>query len=336
MRRAPSMAAGTSTNEGSGSLTLARRRKTSAARSSQQEHAMAIRFDDRVVIVTGAGGGLGRAHALGFAALGAKVVVNDLAVAGTSMSPAADAVVAEITAAGGTAIADGANVADRASVARLIERTMNVFGRIDVVVANAGILRDRSFAKMEESDWDAVLAVHMTGTYNVVRAAWPILRERGYGRIVTTSSSSGLFGNFGQANYAAAKMGLVGLTLTLAIEGAKYDIRANAVAPIAWTRMTAELFPPGSDALFAAEKVTPGVLFLASEGAPNGVVLAAGANAFAQAVVVETAPVMMTGPVASPDEIAARFGEIGALATATPLQNGALQTLKFLQKANGG
>lgn len=294
---------------------------------------MPIRFDERVVIVTGAGAGLGRAHALGFARLGAKVVVNDLATQGES-SPAAEAVVAEIAAAGGTAITDGANVADRAAVDRLIARTLEAFGRIDVVVANAGILRDRSFAKMEAAEWDAVMAVHLNGTYNVVRAAWPTMRDRGYGRIVTTSSASGLYGNFGQANYGAAKMGLAGLTLTLAIEGGKYGIRANSVAPIAWTQMTENLFPKGTDELFAAEKVTPGVLFLASEDAPSGVILSAGGGMFAQAVVVETAAVRMSGVVPSPDEIAARWAEIGDLSTAAPLPNGPLQTMKFLQKAS--
>jgi NAD(P)-dependent dehydrogenase (short-subunit alcohol dehydrogenase family) len=211
----------------------------------------------------------------------------------------------------------------------VVERALARFGRLDVVIANAGILRDRSFAKMEAAEWDAVIAVHLDGAFNTIRAAWPAMRERGYGRIVTTTSSSGLFGNFGQANYAAAKMGLVGLTRTLAIEGQKNDIRVNAIAPIAWTRMTAGLFPPGTEEVFAPEKVTPGVLFLASEAAPSGVVLSAGGGAFAEARMVETDP-LMVAERPNADDLAARWGEIAA-APALALPNGPVQTLNFLQ-----
>jgi NAD(P)-dependent dehydrogenase (short-subunit alcohol dehydrogenase family) len=295
---------------------------------------MPIRFDDRVVIVTGAGGGLGRAHALGFAALGAKVVVNDLgsAVDGSGASArAADIVADEITCGGGKAMADEGSVTDAGAIERLVERILSAFGRIDVVVANAGFLRDKSFGKMDRADWDAILDVHLTGTFNIVRAAWPHMRERGYGRIVVTSSSSGLFGNFGQANYAAAKLGLVGFMRTLAIEGEKHGIRANALAPIAWTRMTAKLFPPGADAVFEPEKVTPGVLFLASEHAPNGMVLSAGGGAFAVAEIVEGPAVQVSTGVASVDDVAAAWERISTTAGASSLPAASAQTMKFFE-----
>lgn len=300
---------------------------------------MTIRFDGRVVIITGAGQGLGRAHALAFAKLGAKVVVNDLGSsvdgAGRS-SAAADAVVAEIAATGGEAIADRASVTDPAAVACLVERTLARFGRIDVLVANAGILRDRSFHKMSVEEWQAVNAVHLDGTFHATRAVYPVMREAGYGRIVFTTSSSGLFGNFGQANYGAAKLGIVGLMRTLAIEGEKTNVRVNAIAPIAWTRMTAPLFPPGTEDLFAPEKVTPGVLFLASESAPTATVLSAGGGVFAVATMIETQGVKVSDSVPTADDIAAHWDVISDVATGTPLANGSLQTLKFLQRSKGG
>src|SRR6201985_931637 len=244
---------------------------------------MAIRFDGKVVIVTGAGGGLGRAHAIEFAKRGAKVVVNDLggAVDGTGgNSAAAEAVVKEITDAGGTAIANGASVTDDAGVAHLVKQVMDTWGRVDVLVANAGILRDKSFAKMEMKDFDAVMAVHLMGTVKPCKALWEIFKKQQYGRIVVTTSSTGLYGNFGQTNYGAAKLSLVGFMNTLKLEGTKDNIKVNAICPVAGTRMTENLMPPEILAMLKPEYVTPAVVFLASEEAPTGVVISAAAGAF--------------------------------------------------------
>ena len=207
---------------------------------------MSIRFDEQVVIVTGAGGGLGRSHALEYARRGARVVVNDLggSVDGSGdSSTAAEAVVREITDAGGSAIANGSSVTDDAGVAAMVEQTMAEFGRIDILVNNAGILRDKSYHNMAMEDFDTVVDVHLTGSAKATRAVWPIMREQAYGRVLFTSSSSGLYGNFGQANYGAAKMGVIGLMNTLKIEGQKHNIHCNALAPVAYTRMTSDLMP---------------------------------------------------------------------------------------------
>jgi NAD(P)-dependent dehydrogenase (short-subunit alcohol dehydrogenase family) len=252
---------------------------------------MALRFDRRVAIVTGAGGGLGRCHALALAARGAKVVVNDLggATDGTGGSRrAAEQVADEIRAAGGEAIADGASVTDPAAVGRMVEAAMATWGRVDILVNNAGILRDKSFAKMELDDFRAVLDVHVMGAVNCTRAAWEIMRAQSYGRVVMTTSGSGLFGNFGQANYGAAKMALVGLMQTLGLEGAKHNIKVNCLAPAAITRMTAALFPPEQAALLAPEAVTPGLLALVADDAPTRVILAAGAGGFERVYVTLT------------------------------------------------
>lgn len=224
-----------------------------------------VRFDDKVVIVTGAGGGLGRAHALLFAKHGARVVVNDLGVSahgeGASAS-AADRVVAEICAAGGTAIASHDSVTEGD---RIVQHALDAFGRIDVLVNNAGILRDKTFAKMEDADWDLVYRVHVEGAYKVTRAAWPYLREQHYGRVIFTSSTSGIYGNFGQSNYATAKLGLYGLTRTLALEGRKNHILVNAIAPTGGTRMTEGLIPANVFELLKPELVSPLVVYLGSE-----------------------------------------------------------------------
>jgi NAD(P)-dependent dehydrogenase (short-subunit alcohol dehydrogenase family) len=220
-----------------------------------------IRFDGQVVIVTGAGGGLGRSHALEFARRGAKVVVNDLggALDGSGgSSAAAEVVVAEIVAGGGEAIADGASVTNDAGVAAMVERAMSKWARIDVLVANAGILRDKSFAKMDAADFAAVVDVHLMGAVKPLKALWETMRAQNYGRIVVTTSSTGLYGNFGQSNYGAAKLALVGLMNTLKLEGAKNDVRINAISPVAATRMTDNLMPPEMLARFAPEHVTPG------------------------------------------------------------------------------
>lgn len=223
-----------------------------------------IDLKDRVVIVTGAGGGLGRAHALLFAQHGAKVVVNDLG--GTTQgegasSAAADKVVAEIRAAGGTAVANYNSVTDGDAI---VKTAVDAFGRVDVVVNNAGILRDTTFHKMTDADWDLVYKVHVEGAYKVTRAAWPLMREQGFGRVIFTASTSGIYGNFGQSNYGMAKLGLYGLTRTLAIEGAKFNIKVNAIAPTGGTRMTEGLIPPQLFEALKPELVSPLVVYLGS------------------------------------------------------------------------
>jgi NAD(P)-dependent dehydrogenase (short-subunit alcohol dehydrogenase family) len=250
-----------------------------------------IRFDGKVAIVTGAGGGLGEQHALELARRGAKVVVNDLggSVDGQGgSSAAAERVVAEIKAAGGEAIANGSSVTDDAGVAHMIQQTMDEWGRIDIIVANAGILRDKSFSKMEIADFEAVLNVHVMGTVKPVKAAWEIMKTQNYGRIVVTTSSTGLYGNFGQANYGAAKLGLVGFMNTMKIEGQKNNIHINAISPIAATRMTEGLMPQAALDRLKPEYVTPGVVYLVSEEAPTGAILTAGAGVFSLARIYET------------------------------------------------
>ncbi len=225
----------------------------------------AIRFEDKVVIVTGAGGGLGRAHALAFARHGAKVVVNDLG--GSTQgeganSSAADRVVEEIRLAGGQAVANHYSVTEGD---RIVQQALDTFGRIDVVVNNAGILRDKTFHKMEDADWDLVYRVHVEGAYKVTRAAWPHMREQNYGRVIFTASTSGIYGNFGQSNYGMAKLGLYGLTRTLALEGRKNNVLVNAIAPTGGTRMTEGLIPPQVFQQLKPELVSPLVVYLASE-----------------------------------------------------------------------
>ncbi|WP_353255754.1 SDR family NAD(P)-dependent oxidoreductase [Hyphomonas sp.] len=273
-----------------------------------------IRFDGRVAIVTGAGGGLGRCHALELARRGAKVVINDL---GGSMdgtggnSAAAEAVVKEIEAMGGEAIANGSSVSDVAGVKKMIDDTMAKWGRIDIIIANAGILRDRSFSKMTVEDIDLVLAVHLRGSFLPVHAAWDIMKAQNYGRIVVTTSSTGLYGNFGQANYGAAKLGVVGMMNSLKIEGAKNDIRINTVCPIAATRMTEGLMSEAALASLKPEFVTPGVINLVKEDAPTGMILSAGAGAFSMARIVETAGAFVgQGEALTAEAVAAKWAEI--------------------------
>jgi NAD(P)-dependent dehydrogenase (short-subunit alcohol dehydrogenase family) len=294
-----------------------------------------IRFDKQVVIVTGAGGGLGRSHALELARRGAKVVVNDLggALDGSGRSSAAaDAVVAEIAAAGGEAIADGASVTNDAGVAAMVGRTMSRWGRIDVLIANAGILRDKTFAKMDIDDFAAVVDVHLMGAVKPLKAMWEIMRAQNYGRVVVTTSSTGLYGNFGQSNYGAAKLALVGLMNTLKLEGGKNDIRVNAICPVAATRMTDTLMPPEMLAKFAPEHVTPGVVYLASRDAPNGAILTAGAGVFACAQFLETEGAYL-GDGASAEAVREAWTNITDLRGAEPYPAGAMQTQKFLRKS---
>jgi 3-hydroxy-3-methylglutaryl CoA synthase/NAD(P)-dependent dehydrogenase (short-subunit alcohol dehydrogenase family) len=257
-----------------------------------------IRFDGQVAIVTGAGGGLGRTYALDLARRGAKVVVNDLGGApdgsGSSPSPA-DAVVQEITDAGGIAVANYDSVASPQGGERIVQTALDAFGRLDILVNNAGILRDKSFAKMTPDLWDAVLAVHLQGAYHVTRPAFIAMRQQGYGRIVLTTSAAGLFGNFGQANYSAAKMGLVGLMNTLKLEGAKYNIKVNTVAPIAATRLTQDVLPPDLADQLKPEFVAPLVLYLCSERCTDsGLILNAGGGFFSRAAVVSSPAVLLS------------------------------------------
>lgn len=250
-----------------------------------------IRFDGQVAIVTGAGGGLGREYALALGARGAKVVVNDLggAVDGRgSSSTTAEAVVAEIVAAGGEAMANAASVTDEAAVDELIREVMDRWGRVDILIANAGILRDRSFAKMSIDDFRAVVDVHLFGTVIPVKAVWDIMRAQKFGRIVAATSGSGLYGNFGQSNYGAAKMGIVGFMNTLKIEGAKSDIRFNAIAPVAATRMTENVASPEVLERIDPAFIAPALLYLVSRDAPSGAIVAAGASVLAEAKMYET------------------------------------------------
>ena len=281
---------------------------------------MSYSFDGKVAIVTGSGGGLGRCHALELASRGAKVVINDLggAMDGTGgNSEAAEAVVAEIKAAGGDAIANGASVSDEAGAASIVKDAMDAWGRVDILINNAGILRDKSFAKMSVADFKAVLDVHVMGAAMVTREAWPIMKEQNYGRIVMTTSPSGLFGNFGQANYGAAKLGLVGLMNTLKIEGAKNNIHTNSIAPVAITRMTENLIPDAAHDTLGPEHITKAVVYLCTEDAPNGVTVQAAGRKYSVAVTVENEGVTFEND-ASVEDIGAHFEKITDIAGAQP------------------
>jgi NAD(P)-dependent dehydrogenase (short-subunit alcohol dehydrogenase family) len=299
---------------------------------------MTIRYDDRVAIVTGAGGGLGRCHALELAKRGAKVVVNDLggSVSGEGANSSASlAVVAEIEAMGGEAMAHGANVADLPQVEDMVAQTMARWGRIDILVNNAGILRDKSFSKGTVDDFRLVVDVHLMGTVHCTKACWDIMKAQKYGRIVVTSSSSGLYGNFGQSNYGAAKMGVVGMMNTLAQEGAKYNVKINALAPTAGTRMTEGLIDDKAFALLTPETVTPAVLFLVSDEAPNRAILAAGAGAFAVAKIVETEGMWLPEADQTPEGIAANWSQI-CEGGERALQGGFEQSFKMVGQATKG
>jgi NAD(P)-dependent dehydrogenase (short-subunit alcohol dehydrogenase family) len=293
---------------------------------------MTIRFDGRVAIVTGAGGGLGRCHALGLAARGAKVVVNDLGRDGEP-SEASRKVAREIEAAGGVAMANGADVANVEQVVAMVAAAEKAWGSVDILVNNAGILRDKTFAKMDLPDFELVLKVHLLGSAICAKAVWAGMRERNYGRVLFTSSASGVYGNFGQSNYGAAKAGMIGLMNVLHLEGAKNNIRVNTLLPTAATGMTEGLIPAEMAALLSPETVTPAVLFLVSEDAPSKVILGAGAGVFAVTHIEETPGLFLGKAERTPETIAARFAEISDAKTARPLDNAFGQTFKFVEAA---
>ncbi|WP_339739926.1 SDR family NAD(P)-dependent oxidoreductase [uncultured Maricaulis sp.] len=294
-----------------------------------------IRFDGRVAIVTGGGNGLGRSHALALASRGARLVVNDMggSVDGVGSGSAAEDVAAEIRAAGGEAISHTANVTKEDEVADMVAEAMKAFGQVDILVNNAGILRDKSFAKMDMADFNAVTSVHLTGSAICTKALWDHMRERQYGRIVMTSSSSGIYGNFGQANYGAAKMGLVGFMNVLHLEGAKYGIRVNALSPTAATRMTEGLIPEEALKLMTVESVSAGLVYLVSEDSPSRLVLCAGAGGYAATRVYETDGIYLAPEQQTPEHVAANIDAIIDPAGQQMFEQGGQQTMKFLAKA---
>ena len=295
---------------------------------------MTIRYDDQVAIVTGAGAGLGRSHALALAARGAKVVVNDLAATDGSMSEGSLAVVAEIEKAGGEAMANGANVANMQQVQCMVEQAMEKWGRIDILVNNAGILRDKSFANMPIEDFKLVVDVHLMGSTNCAKAVWSIMKQQNYGRIVMTTSSSGLYGNFGQANYGAAKMAVVGLMNTLCIEGQKNNIQINCLSPTARTAMTEELIEDKRVLeLMTVESVTTGLLALVAQSAPNRSILGCGAGGYARAVIKETDGIYLSPEQQSPENLLASWDALEDQANAQELKAGWMQTNKYVAKA---
>ena len=298
---------------------------------------MTIRFDEKVAIVTGAGGGIGKQHALELARRGAKVVVNDLggSVDGSGASDAANQVVELIKSEGGEAISNGASVTDLNAVKSMVEQTMTEWGRIDILVNNAGILRDKSFHKVTLEDFNIVMDVHFQGSLNCTHTVFPIMRDQEYGRIIFTSSSSGVFGNFGQTNYGSAKMAMIGLMNTLKIEGQNKNVFTNSITPVAYTRMTEGLIPEDFGKNLQPEYVTPAVIYLASDDAPNGVIMAAGAGVFSRIFVHETMGVSLgMDEDMTPENIQANWDKISNMEDARALQNGGEQTIKFFELIN--
>lgn len=297
---------------------------------------MSISFAGKVAIVTGAGNGLGRSHALALAARGAKVVVNDLGGArdgSGASSQASQEVVRLITENGGQAISHGANVAHFDEVQDMVNQTIAKWGRVDILINNAGILRDKSFTKMTLDDFKLVMDVHVMGSVNCTKAVWDIMREQNYGRIVMTTSSSGMYGNFGQSNYGAAKMAVLGLMNTLVLEGAKNNIRVNALAPTAGTRMTEDLMPAEMVQAFAPEAVTAGMLTLCDDDAPNRFILCAGAGGYASASIFETQGCFIPEHKQSPEAVREQWTELTNPSGQAALASGAKQGEKFVLQA---
>lgn len=301
---------------------------------------MTISFADQVAIVTGAGNGLGRAYALELARRGAKVVVNDLGGArdGTGHSNAALAVVEEIRSAGGQAISDGSDVSNFEQMQAMAARTKEKWGGIHILINNAGILRDRTFAKMDMADFDLVVRVHLLGTAYATKAVWETMREQAYGRVLMTTSSTGLGGNFGQANYGAAKLGALGLARTLRLEGARYDIRVNSIAPTASTRMTADIFPEDAYAAFNPEGVVPAALYLVSKDAPSGAIVGAGGGVYQSAFLTMNEGVLLPEAERTVEGFAAAWPAIRDRKGDAPFENGMEQShhaLRMIMESRG-
>ncbi|MGJ8562871.1 MAG: SDR family NAD(P)-dependent oxidoreductase [Alphaproteobacteria bacterium] len=299
----------------------------------------AVEFKDRVAIVTGAGGGLGRSHAMELARRGVKVVVNDLggSVSGEGGSATmAEKVVAEIIAEGGEAIANGANVTNEDEVNAMVAETIAKWGKIDILVNNAGILRDKSFSKMTMADWDLVVAVHLKGSAVCTKAVWNHMKENAYGRIVLTTSSSGMYGNFGQTNYGAAKAGLSGFMRTLCLEGAKYDIRVNTLSPTARSRMTENLMPEEMLEKLTVESVSAGLVYLACDDAPNRMIMCAGAGGYSETKVVETQGINLSEGEQTAENVAEFIDQIRSMDGAEEYTNGGQQGAKFLTRIQNG
>ncbi|PKG77483.1 3-oxoacyl-ACP reductase [Shewanella sp. Actino-trap-3] len=297
---------------------------------------MTISFAGKVAIVTGAGNGLGRSHALELARRGAKVVVNDLGGArdGSGASSAASQEVVQlIEEMGGEAISHGANVANFDEVQDMVQQTMDKWGRVDILINNAGILRDKSFSKMTLDDFKLVMDVHVMGSVNCTKAVWEIMKQQNYGRIVMTTSSSGMYGNFGQANYGAAKMAVIGLMNTLVLEGAKNNININALAPTAGTRMTEDLMPEEIVKAFSPEAVTAGMLTLCDEDAPNRFILCAGAGGYSSASIFETEGCFIPKTSQNPETVRQNWALLTAQENQQSLLSGAKQGEKFVMKA---